>query len=273
VVVRRKLTGNDPTKSYVHLRVVASHRAVSVFFGGQQNGAPVFTYVDDSAVFTGGSVSLVTSSAAAGFAGFSASDHVPVADADSIWQQNTGTWELNRSSGAIKQTLPVGGQLNLLTTPAQPGVGPFAWWGGDGTYRATVQIAAGGDATRWAGINLVNPNANPLWTQFSGGYLVLLRANGTAAIWHGSRQVTGDVPTGTDPVDEPVDLRVVKTGDNIQVYVGHDTVFPVFDFPKLNYDDPNSESSVHYTGGLGLAAITVATFTDVSYDAAGGPTA
>jgi hypothetical protein len=237
---------------WVNLRIVQSNGNISAFLNGDVSHGVSTTDADDP--YLGGFISFATHSVSGQYSGLSAWDNVPASSQSGDWSTSSGSW--NIASGTATN-VATSGQTNLQDLVNGDATLPTRL--GDGTYAATVSLPPGGTQTAWAGLNLTNPDMTGAWS--TGGYTVFLRKNGNLGIYQaGVGQVVADTPTGRNPTAAPVRLRVLKTGANLQVYVGSS------DSPFINWTDHSS--SAWGIGGFGLANYTTggATFTGVTWN-------
>ncbi|WP_199731710.1 galactose-binding domain-containing protein [Cohnella endophytica] len=151
------------------------------------------------------------------------------------FQAGLGNWTTYGGAWTVS-----GGELVQSSTAADPGYAAASnYVFGDATYETDLQITAAPDTGNWAGIQLGKTIANDTWS--ASGYLVFLRANGNLGLYKaGTGQVVSDTATGYNPMTGRVHLKVVKSGDNIKVFVGTATT------PQINYTD----SGVPFTSGF-----------------------
>jgi hypothetical protein len=260
VVVSDVPTGTSPSTGWVHLRVVHSHGTVYVYVG--DTTVPQIKWSDPGGMYIGGSMSLVTSMTKAQFKNLVISDNVSPSFQASDWSAFGGAWSLP-TSGQVRNasTGTMTGRNTLMSTSSTGVTTP--WAGGDGAYHAEIKMdpTAGDDST--AGVSIT---ANGLsignWLE---GYRISLSGDGWLNMdnYSGGSVPLADprgVLTGLDARSASVDLRIVRGGKSVQVFV-NDSVLPI-----INYMDPSPPSGI---GSFGLFSNTPTTFTEVSYAANG----
>ena len=247
----RELPDSVTDLEFPTLTVVQSGSGIKAFMNGDPSLGVAVTDGDDP--YLGGYTSLASYYMSGKFKNFSAADNVPDSYSPVDWSRTLGDWDIH--DHVLSNRLS-GGQVNLQCylgpLPAKPSQL------GDGTYSATLSLPANAPPTAWGGLAIVNNDGTGSYS--SGGYLVFLRANGNLGIWKaGTGQVVADIPTNATPTQPGgLRLRVVKTRNNYQVYVG-DRPDPFIDW--------SDTSGAWAIGSFGLANFdTPATFTDVTFN-------
>ena len=236
---------------WVQMRIVQANGSIKVYLNGKPAWGIAVT--DAHHPYLGGYVGLVTRHTWGRFANFNAWDNLRgVTSADDctptlgIWWMQDAELVNSRSYGECL-LLDSTGLASSVTTQL-----------GDGTYAATLRIIGHPPTPDgWAGV-VFSENAAAGWRE--DGYLVFLRLNGNLGVFKaGTGQVVADVPTGTDPRTTGVPIRVIKTHENLQVFVGDGPD------PLVNWSDPTAPQ--WSIGAFGLANLGAAAgFANITYD-------
>jgi hypothetical protein len=143
---------------------------------------------------------------------------------NAAWQESSGAWKVDSGSYTQSDASAIG----------VTGLKALSW--SDATYEFTCQITHADDSGNWAGFGFRKPS--PDSKHDDGGYLVYLRKNGDLDLFAG--RVLQSVPTNLDTT-KPVKLKIVATGNHIEVYLNEDSS------PRIDvHDDTFSDGFIGF---------------------------
>jgi hypothetical protein len=235
VVVGDTATGTNPTTSTVPVKVVKNGAEIQVYVGSATT--PQIDYFDSGSPYTSGYMGLATTYTSASFSAFVVSNNVNDAfttESQTQWTNVAGSWAW--SSGHSYT------QSNATADPAAATYGGQIY--GDASYTASVELANPGSPQSWVGLNVLK--SSPTTTYTGDGYIAYLRANGNVSLFKtGVGDLVSNVATGTNPVGNYVQLKVVVSEETIKVYVGTSTE------PKIVW----TSSTPLHAGYIGLDTV------------------
>lgn len=229
--------------NWTHVKVVKSGANIKVFVGN--SSTPQIDYTDGGVPFNSGYFGVVTKSVSANFDNLTAMNNLTEDFQASAanWTKAAGTWSV--SGGAYRQS----------NTASDPGYSTYnkAIFG-DSVIEADLKINSAPTGA-WVGLSFGQTNVGDPY--YTSGYLVFVDAAGNVAMYKGGpggKVVYVPQPTGVNPLDW-FHVKIVKTGRNIQVFVGN------VSSPQLYYNDP-AVTPVFGSGYVSLVNVK----SDVSFD-------